>query len=104
MVLSMTIVRVRDSLGGLQVVRVLLDSSSQVSTITSDCPTRLGLRRIKSRIGISGFSQQPVNKVKGVTQCQFVSFHTEEVHFCVSSVIIFTHVTMQLYPVLDADT
>jgi hypothetical protein len=62
-------VRVGDSLGELQVVRALLDSGSQISAITSECATQLDLRRIKSRVEVSRFSQQPVNKVKGATQC-----------------------------------
>lgn len=95
-VLGTAMVRVRDSLGGLQAVRVLLDSGSQVSAITSECATRLGLRRTKSRIEVTGLSQQPVNKVKGATQCQFVPFYAEEPQFCTSNVIILTHITKQL--------
>ncbi|KAL4083901.1 hypothetical protein QTP88_029217 [Uroleucon formosanum] len=95
-ILGTAIVRVRDSLGKLQTARVLLDSGSQVSTITSECATRLELKRIKSRIEVSGLSQQPVTKVKGVTQCQFIPLHTEGPQFCASSVIILTQITMQL--------
>lgn len=95
-VLGTAMVRIRDSLGVLQIVRVLLDSGSQVSVMTSECVTRLGLRRIKSRIEVTGLSQQPVNKVKGITQCQFVPLHAEEPQFCASSIIILTHITRQL--------
>ncbi|XP_060860374.1 uncharacterized protein LOC132937587 [Metopolophium dirhodum] len=95
-ILGTAIVRVRDSLGKLQTARVLLDSGSQVSAITSECATRLGLKCIKSRIEVSGLSQQPVTKVKGVTQCQFIPLHAEGPQFCASSVIILTRITMQL--------
>eukprot|EP00102_Acyrthosiphon_pisum_P018371 XP_008190100.1 PREDICTED: uncharacterized protein LOC103311961 [Acyrthosiphon pisum] len=95
-ILGTAIVRVRDSLEKLQTARVLLDIGSQVSAITSECATRLGLKRIKSRIEVSGLSQQPVTKVKGVTQCQFIPLHAEGPQFCASSVIILTHITMQL--------
>jgi len=58
--------------------------------------TRLGLKRIKSRINVSGLSQQPVTKVIEVTQCQFIPLHAEGPQFCASSVIILRHKTMQL--------
>jgi len=58
--------------------------------------TRLGLKRIKSRIDVSGLSQQPVTKVIEVTQCQFIPLHAKGPQFCASSVIILRHKTMQL--------
>jgi len=71
-ILGTAIVRVRDSLGKLQTARVLLDRGSQVSAITSECATRLGLKRNKSRIEVSGLSEQPVTKAKGVTHSMSV--------------------------------
>ncbi|CAH1725392.1 unnamed protein product [Aphis gossypii] len=95
-ILGTAIVRVRDNVGKLQTVRVLLDSGSQISAITSQCATRLGLRHIKSRIEVTGLSQQRVTKVKGVTQCQFIPLHAEGPQFGATSVVILTHITMQL--------
>lgn len=95
-VLGTAKIHVKDSLGGLQTLRVLLDSGSQVSAITSECVTRLGLKRTKSRIEVAGLSQQPVNKVKGIPQCQFIPHHTEESQFCTSNIIIFPQITTQL--------
>lgn len=83
-ILGTAIVRVRDSLGELQTARVLLDSGSQVSAITSECAIRLGLKGMKSRMEVTGLSQQPVTKVKGVTQCQFIPLHAEGPQFCAS--------------------
>ncbi|XP_016655696.1 uncharacterized protein LOC107885925 [Acyrthosiphon pisum] len=95
-ILGTAIVRMRDNVGKLQTVRVLLDSGSQISAITSQCATRLGLRHTKSRIEVTGLSQQRVTKVKGVTQCQFIPLHAEGPQFCATSVVILTHITMQL--------
>ena len=51
---------------------------------------------MKSRIEVTGLSQQRVTKVKGVTQCQFIPLHGEGPQFCATSVVILTHITMQL--------
>lgn len=88
--------RVHNSLGELQTVRVLLDSSSQVSAITSECVTRLRLRRTKSRIEVTGLSQHSVTEVKGVTQCKFIPFHAKGPQLCALNVIILTQITTQL--------
>ncbi|XP_025425706.1 uncharacterized protein LOC112694458 [Sipha flava] len=95
-ILGTAIVRVIDSMGNLQPVRVLLDIGFQVSAITSECSSRLGLKCIKSRIEVTGLSQQRVTKVKGVTQCKFAPLHTEGPQFCASSVIFLNHITMPL--------
>lgn len=95
-ILGTAIVRVRNSSGELQTVRVLLDSGSQISAITLECVTRLGLKRIKSRMEVTGLSQQPVTKVKGVTKCNFMPLHAEGPQFCASNVVILTHITTQL--------
>lgn len=92
-VLSTAIIHVRHNLGKLQAVRVLLDSSSKVSTITSECATRLGLKRIKSRIEVTGLSEQPVNKIKRIFAWKSHSF--------IHQVSLFLHISQYNYPVTD---
>lgn len=66
-VLGTAIIHVRDIPGQLQPVRVLLDCGSQVFAITSQCTTRLGLKRYQSQVEVFSLSQQPITKVKGIT-------------------------------------
>lgn len=61
-VLGTAIVRVQDSLGGLQTVRVLLDSGFKFPRSRQNMSLDWGCH-IKSRIEVTGLSQQPVNKV-----------------------------------------
>lgn len=49
-VLGTAVVRVQDNTGVMHQVRILLDSGSQVSAITADCVSILGLKRNKSHV------------------------------------------------------
>lgn len=95
-VLGTAMVRVRDMTGQLQPVRILLDCGSQVSAITSQCATRLGLKRYRSQVEVVGLSQQPIAKVKGITHCTFVPFQSEEPHFNVSNIIVLSQITRSI--------
>lgn len=91
MLLGTAIVRVGDNSGVLQPIRVLLDSGSQVSAMTSYCDTRLGLPQTKNRTDIRGLTQQPVTKIKGATRCTFLPMQTDQPEFKAHNVIILTH-------------
>jgi len=63
--LGTAVVRVLDARGNYHSVRVLLDSGSQISEITTDCVARIGLSRRKCESEIVGLSQSPVTQVRG---------------------------------------
>lgn len=72
-VLAMALVRIRNCIYGEYVsIRALLDSGSQISAMTSEYVTRLGLPRNKKRTDIVGLHQQPAKTVKYITRCTFV--------------------------------
>jgi len=71
-VLATALVRVRDSSGADMLIRVLLDSGSQVSAITTECAKKLGLPRFKTQAEVVGLAQQRVKSIKGSTSCNFV--------------------------------
>jgi len=71
-VLGTACVRIQDRCGSYHSVRVLLDSGSQISAITSECANRIGLGRQKCRTEISGLGQNQVILVKGRTECSFI--------------------------------
>jgi hypothetical protein len=77
-------------------VRTLLDGGSQVSVITSECATRLGLQRSKVHTNVSGLFQQPVAKIKGTTHCRFVPLQAEEPQFVVSDMIVLSQITRHM--------
>lgn len=92
-VLGTAIVRIKDTAGEFQTVRVMLDSGSQVSAITSEVVSRLGLKKSKSRMEVVGLAQQPVTHVKGVTSCTFVPLVAHEPCFVASNVVILPQIT-----------
>ncbi|XP_050056092.1 uncharacterized protein LOC126549769 [Aphis gossypii] len=92
-VLGTAVIRVQDNTGAMHQIRILLDSGSQVSAITADCANRLGLKRSKSHVEVVGLSQQPVSKVKGVTQCDFFPLQSEQPLFKATNVIILSQIT-----------
>jgi len=92
-VLGTAVIRIQDDTGVIHQVRILLDSGSQVSAITADCATRLGLKRNKSHVEVVGLSQQPVSKVKGVTQCAFFPLQSDQPLFKANNVIILSQIT-----------
>lgn len=95
-VLGTAIVRVFDDTNNLQTVRILLDGGSQVSVITSECATRLGLPRSKAHTNVLGLSQQPVAKIKGTTSCRFVPLQTTEPHFVADDMIVLSQITRHM--------
>ncbi|XP_060871376.1 uncharacterized protein LOC132945621 [Metopolophium dirhodum] len=72
-VLGTAIVHIKDAWEQVHCVRVLLDSGSQISAMTSDCAARLGLSKRRYKSDIVGFAQSPVSHVQGITRCQFSS-------------------------------
>ncbi|KAF0704944.1 Uncharacterized protein FWK35_00037405, partial [Aphis craccivora] len=92
-VLGTAVIRIQDNTGVMHQIRILLDSGSQVSAITADCANRLGLKRSKSHVEVVGLSQQPVSKVKGVTQCDFFPLQSEQPLFKANNVIILSQIT-----------
>ncbi|XP_060873756.1 uncharacterized protein LOC132947470 [Metopolophium dirhodum] len=92
-VLGTAVVRIQDDTGVTHQVRILLDSGSQVSAITAGCATRLGLKRTRSHVEVVGLSQQPVSKVKGVTQCAFFPLQSDQPLFKANNVIILSQIT-----------
>jgi len=63
--LGTAIVFIKDSGGGIQPVRAILDSGSQISVITAKCSDRLGLRRSRWTASVTGLSGQSVPDVLG---------------------------------------
>ncbi|KAI5717607.1 hypothetical protein M8J77_008525 [Diaphorina citri] len=55
--------------GQLSSIRVIVDPGSQVSCITNDCVQRLGLKRYKCGISISGIGDSGVPDNKGAVSC-----------------------------------
>ncbi|CAI6369436.1 unnamed protein product [Macrosiphum euphorbiae] len=92
-VLGTAVVRVKDSCGVLHSVRVLLDSGSQISAITSSCVSRIGLTKHKCFTEIVGLAQNPVAKIKGVTNCQFIPHHSTKNIFQCSDLFILPLIT-----------
>lgn len=72
-VLGTAIVHIKDAWDQIHSVRVLLDSGSQISAMTTDCFARLGLSKRRFKSDIAGLAQSPVAQVQGVTRCQFSS-------------------------------
>lgn len=70
--LGTALVHVRDSMGVMQSVRAIVDSASQISAMSSVCADRLGLRRNKWTIPLTGLAGVQVPNVEGI------------VDFCVS--------------------
>jgi len=72
-VLGTAIVHIKDAWDQSHSVRVILDSGSQISAISSDCFARLGLSKRHFKSNVVGLAQNPVNHVQGVTSCKFSS-------------------------------
>ncbi|KAE9523284.1 hypothetical protein AGLY_016232, partial [Aphis glycines] len=94
--LGTAIVRVLDARGNYHMVRVLLDSGSQISAITTDCVARIGLARRKCESEIVGLSQSPVTQVRGSTSCSFIPHHMSNPKFNCHELIILPKLTSVL--------
>jgi len=68
--LGTVLVHVKDVSGTSHTVRGLIDSASQMSAITTDCVSRLGLKISKWTVPISGLSGQSVPCISGMTTCK----------------------------------
>lgn len=91
--LGTAMVRVRDELGNHHAVRVLIDSGSQISAVTSAFVTRLGLQRRKCHTQIVGLAQQPVAHVKGATSCTVLPHDNSDFEFNCDELIILPRIT-----------
>ncbi|XP_050428250.1 uncharacterized protein LOC126837900 [Adelges cooleyi] len=92
-VLGTAVIRARDSRGNYQAIRILLDSGSQVSAITTRCASRLGLTRRKCLRSIRGLGKNPVTEVNGETSCYLLPRQQLEPSFCCNDVIILQQIT-----------
>ncbi|CAI6344950.1 unnamed protein product [Macrosiphum euphorbiae] len=72
-VLGTAIVRIQNSAGAWTPIRVLVDPGSQVSIITNECVSRLGLKRRHCTTSVTGLSQTRVATTKGVVDCTIAS-------------------------------
>lgn len=69
-ILGTALIHMSDNVGVLHTVRALIDSASQISAITSECPNRLGLRVQKWTVPVSGIGGVQVQNVLGIVRCQ----------------------------------
>ncbi|KAF0747150.1 Integrase catalytic domain-containing protein [Aphis craccivora] len=61
--LGTALVHVRDTVGGCQTIRALIDSASQISAITTACCNRLGLKPSRWTVPVTGLSSQKIPDV-----------------------------------------
>ncbi|XP_025205862.1 uncharacterized protein LOC112602140 [Melanaphis sacchari] len=92
-VLGTAIVHIIDAWKRVQCVRVLLDSGSQISAVTSDCAARLGFSKRRYKSDIVGLAQNPVSHVQGVTSCQFSSRFKSDYLFPSVELVILKQIT-----------
>ncbi|KAL4131322.1 hypothetical protein QTP88_008654 [Uroleucon formosanum] len=92
-VLATALIRIRDISGADVLIRVLLDSGSQVSAITTECAKRLGLTRFKTQTEVVGLAQQRVKPIKSSTSYDFVPLTTDESTFTATNVTILNKIT-----------
>lgn len=94
-------VMVKDREGNLREFRALLDSGSQASFVTESCSQKLGLKRVNSRMVITGIGSSSAGKSRGmITLCLKPGFpSTYEISV---NALIIPKITTQL-PKLLAD-
>lgn len=87
-------VHVTDRFDQTHDVRVLLDSGSQISAITTECASQLSLIQHKCSTDIVSLAQNPVAKVKGMTDCNFFPhFQSSPTFTCRDIIIIIPTIT-----------
>lgn len=91
-VLATALVRIKDSSGTYISVRILLDSGSQISAITTECANRLGLPRFKTRTEVVGLAQQRVKSIRGSTSCDFIPSTVNVPTFTATNVAILNNI------------
>ncbi|CAI6364177.1 unnamed protein product [Macrosiphum euphorbiae] len=87
-VLGTASIRIQDKCGHWIPCRALIDSGSQVSAITHNCATQLGLTRRHSAIDIVGLSQTPISRVKGVITCLFTASSTTSPEYSCEPIVL----------------
>ncbi|CAI6364994.1 unnamed protein product [Macrosiphum euphorbiae] len=92
-VLGTAIVHIKDAWEQVHCVRVLLDSGSQISAMTSDCAARLGLSKRRYKSDIVGFAQSPVSHIQGITSCQFSSHLKPDYLFPAVDLVVLKQIT-----------
>ncbi|XP_050055781.1 LOW QUALITY PROTEIN: uncharacterized protein LOC126549715 [Aphis gossypii] len=75
-VLGTAVIRIRNNCGQLSPVRVLIDTGSQISVITTACVARLCIKRCHSNTAVMGLSQMSVSTTKGSTKCTIIPRHS----------------------------
>jgi len=94
--LATAVIRILDARGVHHGVRALLDSGSQVSAITADCASRVGLTRRECKNELVGLSRSPVTQVGGSTACSFVPRRASSPTFDCHDLIILPQITSVL--------
>lgn len=77
-----------DASGNFRPVRVIVDPGSQVSCITNECVQRLGLRRHKCGVSISGIGDSGIPNNQGAVSCTVAASNNLIVSESVQAVIL----------------
>ncbi|XP_072159686.1 uncharacterized protein [Bemisia tabaci] len=94
-ILGTALVLVKDSFGGYQPVRGLIDSAAMSTFITKRCANKLGLKIHKEAPPISGLGNQAVNDIHGTVECEIKS-RIESQPVFTSTATIMTKITTDL--------
>ncbi|XP_072160829.1 uncharacterized protein [Bemisia tabaci] len=94
-ILGTALVLVKDSFGGYQPVRGLIDSAAMSTFITKRCAHKLGLKIHKEAPPISGLGNQAVNDIHGTVECEIKS-RIESQPVFTSTATIMTKITTDL--------
>jgi hypothetical protein len=79
--LGTVLVHIRDAGGALHTARALVDSASQISAITAEYASRLGLSMTRWTAPVSGLAGATVSNVQGIVDCQI------QPRFCIDPVL-----------------
>ncbi|GFQ96143.1 DUF1758 domain-containing protein [Trichonephila clavata] len=86
--LSTTIVYVKDINGAFQKWRVLIDSTSQGSFVRESCVNLLQLKRTSVNINVDGLSSRNVGRVSGLVQLEITSLFYKNTSITVDAFIL----------------
>ncbi|CAI6375702.1 unnamed protein product [Macrosiphum euphorbiae] len=75
-VLGTAVIRISNNCGQLSSVRVLIDTGSQISVITTAGVSRLGIKRRHCNTAVTGLSQTSVSTTKGSTNSTLLPRHS----------------------------
>lgn len=92
-VLGTAVVHILDHLGNFQEVRILQDSGSQISAITTECASCPNISIRKSHSEIFGLAQNPISKVRGTISCTLFPHNSTEFSFRCEEVFVLSNIT-----------